>query len=163
MNLFSDATEVAFQTDSRGRTLFFPWGVISKGYVVPDAGTEQRIKTFYKYYYLIGMVAVILCLVLLGWPVAIVLGVVGFAWYAIQVRIYVRRCDPADVSVREHMEDIARKYNLPALWGLFAVSVVIVLFGGAVLLMGELVAGITFMLVFGLFAGLYGTLLRLRK
>lgn len=163
MDIFSDAMDVAFQTDSRGRTLFFPWGVISKGYVVPDADLERRIKHFYKSYYLIAMAGVIMCVVLLGWPVAILLGVVSIVWYAVQTRIYTRRCEPADVSVLQHMEDIARKYNLTALWGLFATCVLIVLLGGVMLLLGERAGGIVFMLVFGLIGGVYGTLLRLRK
>jgi len=163
MNFFSDVMEVAFQTDSESRTLFFPWGVISKGYVLPDAGMERRVKTFYKYYYLAGLVVVILGLVLLGWPGAVGVGVLAFLWYVIQINVYLRQCEVGDVSVREHMQDIARKYNLVALWFLFAFCLLVTLFGGFLVVLGELLAGIVFLLIFGLIAGMYGTLLRLRN
>lgn len=163
LNFFTDVMTVAFQTDHKGRSLFFPWGIISKGYLIPDAEMERRVKTFYKYYYITGLVAMLLGLILFGWPGAISIGILAILWYAVQVKFYLRRCETSNISVFQHMQDIAGKYNLVALWSLFLVCIVFGLLGGILMLLENLLAGIVFILLFGGVAGLYGTLLWLRK
>ena len=44
MSLTDAFVGVLFKQDERGRTLFFPNGVLGRGYIVPDAETEARLR-----------------------------------------------------------------------------------------------------------------------
>ena len=42
MSIQNVLTAALFKRDEQGRTVMYPNGVIGRGYVVPDAATEQR-------------------------------------------------------------------------------------------------------------------------
>ena len=50
---FETLTEPMFQRDERGRELFFPWGMGSRGRVVPDAATGAQIRSQMKWAWLV--------------------------------------------------------------------------------------------------------------
>ncbi len=36
MGYFDGLTDVLFKKDEKGNTIFYPWGILGKGYVIPD-------------------------------------------------------------------------------------------------------------------------------
>jgi len=40
-----------FKADDKGRSLFYPWGYLGKGYVITDKMIEKNIRQFIAYYY----------------------------------------------------------------------------------------------------------------
>jgi hypothetical protein len=44
-----------FKIDGEGRFLFFPWGFLGKGYILPDQPRREKIKNFLRIYHLVSM------------------------------------------------------------------------------------------------------------
>jgi hypothetical protein len=47
-----------FKIDDKGRSLFYPWGYLGKGYIVTDKATENNIRLFIAYYYAVCFVLI---------------------------------------------------------------------------------------------------------
>lgn len=43
MGYFDSLFDGFFKTDSKGKSSFYPWGFLGKGYILPDAKTKQKV------------------------------------------------------------------------------------------------------------------------
>ena len=59
MGYFDGLTDGIFKTDSEGRFLFYPWGVLGKGYVLPDDSKKQEVRQFVSLWYKVSLPAII--------------------------------------------------------------------------------------------------------
>jgi len=66
MGFFRRLTDSSFKTDSDGKTIFYPWGVFGKGYVLPSKEYEEKIRSFLTKYYAFGLIAIIVIGAFLG-------------------------------------------------------------------------------------------------
>lgn len=55
MGYFDNVTAASFKEDSRDRTIFFPWGIMGKGYILRDKGQEQELRRFIKFHHMISI------------------------------------------------------------------------------------------------------------
>ena len=60
MGYFDNLTATSSKTDSSGRTVFFPWEIIGKGYILKNKQQEQELKQFIKIYHIISLVFVLI-------------------------------------------------------------------------------------------------------
>jgi len=85
MGYFDGLTSVGFKKREDGKTVFYPYGILGCGYIVPQEN-ESKIKKFLMKYYTISFVAIIVSLVLFG-PLALVLFLIlSLAIYAVKIR-----------------------------------------------------------------------------
>jgi hypothetical protein len=60
MGYFDNLAAASFKVDSSGRTVFFPWGIIGKGYVLKNKLQEQELKKIIKIYHITSLVLVLI-------------------------------------------------------------------------------------------------------
>jgi succinate dehydrogenase hydrophobic anchor subunit len=48
MGYFDGLTDALFKTAPDGRKIFYPHGIISRGYILPDDATYQKVRRFIK-------------------------------------------------------------------------------------------------------------------
>jgi hypothetical protein len=88
MGLFSSFSDGMTKTDAHGRRVFFPFGMMGRGRVLPDQLTEQRLRRFLTVStILVIVVSIILSRVVNFWS-GLVLAIVGAG--AIQAYLYVQ-------------------------------------------------------------------------
>lgn len=58
IDYFKRLSDRLFKVDETGRTLFYPWGSLGKGYIVNDKKTEARIRNFIAYYYAFSFISI---------------------------------------------------------------------------------------------------------
>ncbi len=73
MSYFDDFVNVSYKKDALGRILFFPWGILGKGYIVESEQTHQKLKNSFKKMYLI-MIPIVITMVIIQPIIAIYLG-----------------------------------------------------------------------------------------
>jgi hypothetical protein len=66
----------SFQVDSAGRTVFYPWGVFSRGLIVPTEDVRDRLRALLKMHMFIGIPVVAVCISAFGWLAAIAVAIV---------------------------------------------------------------------------------------
>jgi hypothetical protein len=160
---FDGLTDAAFKTDAEGRVLFFPWGVLGRGYVLPDQDAHQRLRGQMRTLYIVGMPLMIL-LVVIGQPMilASLLPVMLVAQLAM-VRVWTRGLEPASESMTmgEAYRNSANSHGAPTLWVLLVCSVLLTFGAVFIVVAGEVLAGgvatAFFLSASGLFAYMIGS------
>jgi hypothetical protein len=92
MGYFKRLSDSNFKLDDHGNTLFYPWGTLGPGYILPDKETERKIRRFAKYYGFTGVTLVFIIGIFLSlWGIAflLLLPIAIFVWWA-QSRRYIR-------------------------------------------------------------------------
>ena len=70
MGFFRRLTDSSFKVDSAGRSIFYPWGIFGKGYVLPDKEYEEKIRSFLTKCYAFNLITIMVLGAFLGlWSV----------------------------------------------------------------------------------------------
>lgn len=48
MGFFKRLTDSSFKVNGQGNTLFYPWGILGRGYILPDIETEKKDSKIYN-------------------------------------------------------------------------------------------------------------------
>ena len=59
MGYFDNLAASSFKSDSDGKTVFFPWGIVGRGYILKNPEQEKELKRFIKIYHIISLVLVL--------------------------------------------------------------------------------------------------------
>ena len=174
-----------FKTDSEGRTIFYCsgwfWG--GRGYIVPDESRKQQIHRFVRHYYTAFAIVILIWSALLApvldfltggnpWWVpwagviclSLVLGLVCQVWYFLSIARLVRGLSTARVkyTLSERLNDEA-KLHIAFWWTSLAFFVLLTGLGIAVLLKGEVYAGLGGIVLFGCFLMMTAYMIWLKK
>ncbi len=110
-----------FQTGRDGRTLFYPWGALGRGYVVASEKDEARLRRQINIYMGV-MLGLLLALGMANrYAMAGVVAVLTVVFYYVWSRYYLTRgLQPTDerMRLREAMTAQAMSYSWAALWAL---------------------------------------------
>lgn len=166
---FAALTNSSFKQDSQGRTVFFPWGILGRGRVVPDAAAESGLRSFLQTYYLVMIVAVVTTQIAFGKLYPLLLLPVLCGWYYLVIARTAWRYPYADttLSLREAYTNQAATHHKTTLWLLLIASLLFAL-GGLMLALasqqtGGQLAGALCTILFGLSAAAIGFMLSARK
>jgi hypothetical protein len=127
MGYFEALAASSFITDSEGRRVFFPWGVLGRGYVVPTDHEYERLRaTLVRTYQLLIPATILLIVLLPRWmpwpPFGLLLP------FAIRYPIWVRRVTSAwspsaeRISIRQSLTNGAQHQSGIFLWFMLTCS-----------------------------------------
>jgi hypothetical protein len=164
---FDALTSGAFKSAPDGRRLFFPYGVIGRGYVLPSEEAYQRLYGQLKTFTIVALVLIIGASALLAFLWAAVIAVLLILFYGAWASYAVRRLAPSDerLSLQESMSTQAVTHNAAMLWATEIGSLVFVAAGVFMLLTSpdsRLIALVSIGF-FGVCAVAFARMLMLRK
>lgn len=156
-----------FKLAADGRMLYFPWGVVGKGYVIPSQREYDRLHRDLKIYQLVSLI-VIIALAAMGWLLAcIIAAVVLVGLYAIWALFQTRGLTPSDekMSVGENMRTQAQLHGARGLWVLEIISLIFVAAGVAILAFdpGQWLAALGSIVFFGGCAFVFARMLKMQR
>jgi hypothetical protein len=124
MGYFDALASGIFKKDERGSTVFYPWGVLGAGRLLPDEAAERRVFRFVKLYFVVG-------LVLIGvggaffplWYSAALLPIL-LIWYYLQCTALVSTypVSHSKLTINQANRGAAGGFGEPVLWALFGGS-----------------------------------------
>ena len=164
MGYFDGLTDGSFKTDSEGRHVYFPWGVMGKGYVLPNEEKKEEIRSFLKRYYQVGLILIIGAQIFVGWQLnlLVVLPILLIAFY-VRKRTLLEGIpiSNAKLTTSESFVASAKSHNLATLWLLEVFSLLFVV--GGVFIMassgGSILIGLLSVVFFGLTSIVIGRML----
>lgn len=169
MGYFDALSSSSFKKDESGRSIFYPWGVLGKGRVLPDTGTESRVRAFVIKYYVISVLVLLVVGVAAGWVFALVLVPFLLLWYHFRSRALTAGFPEAvaRLTLKESYAGAARAHNGKVLW-LFLVFSILLAAGGLLILLAgstgyDRIHGAVILLFFGLCAVAIGGMIRARR
>jgi hypothetical protein len=160
-----------FKTAADGQRLFYPWSVWGKGYVLPDAHAEQRIRKLLKIYYMVWLPLVIIIVSIASsfgfyyaFAYAFALIPVGLLVYGVVVRSLTQRLLISGERLRltESLTLSASAYSRAILWFVLLVCTLFIISGIVMILDGQVGLGLYIVLFFGACGTVCGYMLRVR-
>jgi hypothetical protein len=167
MGYFEALTSSAFKTTADGRRLFFPWGVLARGYELASEQDYERLRRQVKAYMIVSLVLVIGLGVLGAHLLAGIVVVLLLVSYVVWVQFVLRGLRPSEerLSMHESMTTQAVTHSAGMLWAMLVVSLLFVA-GGLVILAvdpGEWFLALASTLLFGACAIMVARMLFLRS
>lgn len=117
MGYFDGLTEASFKKNAQGETLFYPWGVLGKGYIVSDAKKEADLRKFTKLNYMITLPLVIVNQSLFGFIPNLVLLPIYLIAFLVILKKLTKDLPIANekLKITESYKNSASKHNLATL------------------------------------------------
>ncbi|MCB1682095.1 MAG: hypothetical protein H6858_09520 [Rhodospirillales bacterium] len=163
MGYFDGLVSGIFKKDVAGNSVFYPWGIMGRGYVIRSAAEEERLRRSVKRMYIIMLPVVVGVQISFGpWPnVAIVLlFMVGFTLWTWRVTEGMER-STEKLGVGEAYRNSAKSHNLPTLIILEIISLLFVVAGAWMVLDGhDIVIGVLCALFFAFCAAAIGYMIK---
>lgn len=172
MGYFEAISNSGFKRDEHAMTVFYPWGVLGRGRVLPDAETETQLRRFVRYYNMAAVVSIIAVAVLLGALVSLALLPGLFVIYRIRMQTLLADCRFSDepLTLDESYGNTAAGLSGTTLKLLLGCSALFVLAGlgmfFAAIFAGHLnlmFSGLSAVLFFGICCGVFLYMIRLRN
>lgn len=128
MGYFDALTNSSFKKDAADKTVFYRWGVLGKGHVLPDDETENRIRGFIRRYYMISLPVIIIVGVAVGWIYAFILVPFLVVWYHFKCKALITGFPVAagKLTLKESYANAAKAHNKKMLWLLLIFSILFV-------------------------------------
>jgi len=164
MGLFDALMRTSFD-ERDGRWIFYPHGLLSRGFILADDQKHVELRRFIKRYFLIAGGTVFLALITVGtWFVA--LAVLMLLWYELAVRRLTRGLPLATkrLALRDNLRAQARRHTLTDLWTLELVSLLLVAASGALIADPDArIVGVVAILIFAAIALVFGLMIREKR
>lgn len=131
MGYFEGLTSGSFKKNKDGNTVFFPWGVLSKGRILPDEPTETKVRGFLINYYKVTLPTIIGVGVIVGWLWSFLLVPIFSAWFYFGTKSLISGCPYSEekLTLKEGYTNSATSHNKFTLWLLFFCTLLFVLAG----------------------------------
>lgn len=167
MGYFDAITSAAFKTMPDGRRLYFPWGVLGRGYAIPTDAEYNRLRRQTKINSAVSLVLIIAVAMMQHIPWTLGVGGILTAAYAGWAYVQSRRLQPTDerLTYRESLSTQAILHNKVVLWMMEVVSILYVVTGLVMLFLDpqSWLIALTSIVFFGACAVIFARMLMLRK
>ncbi len=130
MGYFDGLTASSFKTDEKGHTIFYPWGIFGKGYILPEDRKDSFRQTI-KRHIMIFVPLTILCSIFFKIWIAFLILPLYFFGYGIWVNKQTSglKVSSDKLTLSDTRASSARAHNAATLWILEIVSLLFVLLG----------------------------------
>lgn len=117
MSYFDGLTEASFKKNTQGETLFYPWGVLGKGYLVQDSKKEAHLRKFTKLNYMVTLPLVIVNQILFGYLPNLILMPIYLITFVVILKKLTKGLPYAEekLKISESYKNSASKHNLATL------------------------------------------------
>lgn len=167
MGYFDALTSGYFKTAPDGRKLFFPWGVLGRGYTIDSEQDYERLRRQVKAYMVVALVPIIVTAALRAYVGALVIAMLLVVFYLVWMRFLLRGLLPSDerLSVQDSMTAQARAHSAAGLWLLEIGALAFVGLGMIIIVIdpGNWLIALGSIVFFGFCAGVGARMLVLRR
>lgn len=125
-----------FRYDYKGRPIYYPWGILGKGYILPDESEKIRISRYVKVFNIIGM-----SIAFIGSLISFVFFILFFPIFIIFHYLIISRLiknypvSALDLTYYESLKLNAQGSSKKLLWFLVILSLFMVIFSIGALFM----------------------------
>lgn len=165
MGYFEGLADASFKQDAQGNNIFYPWGVLGKGRILPDETTKISLRKFIILYYQISLPTLLLLTLLRMWWLLVVIGFVLFAWFYLHTKLITKDCAISNekLTLKESYKNSADGHNKYMLWLMLLASLVFVVGGVFMFFKGKLFIGLGAVVFFGLCSAVFIFMLKAKR
>lgn len=166
MGYFDGLTDGAFKEDDEGNSIFYPFGILGKGRVIPNKDEKEKLRNILKRYYQVFLPLFLLIGIIVGWFWASAVGLATLLPLYFLIFKMTKNYQLATSSLKfsESTRNSARSHKKATLWALFLGSILLAMAGVLMLIMDpeSRLIGVSCVLFFGLCSYAIGKMIRLK-
>jgi hypothetical protein len=138
MGYFEGLTSGSFKTTPDGRWLFFPWGILGRGYSIASAENYQRLRRQIKAYLMVSLVLIVGANLFAGYAACLMMAAIlcafysGWMWYLLPRLTF----SGEKMSLQESMTSQARAHSAFGL-RVMQIGSLVLMGGGVVMLVAD--------------------------
>jgi hypothetical protein len=168
MGYLDGLTDVSFKTDENGNTLFYPWGVFGKGYIVPDDKKNNIRLSIKRNMLIVVPLTLLIAIFLKGSPGTFIIVLsLDFIGYSIWMNRKIRGMAVSSIKLTfsDSLERSAHSYNSTILWLLEIGALLFVLVGILILFIipTKWPIGLSSILIFGFSAYVFWNMIKTKR
>jgi len=165
MGYFNALASGIIKKDKQNRSVYYPWGVLGKGYVIPTEEKESEIKTLVIRFYQIMFALIIFHAFTKQLWFSLPLFLASAVWFLYGSYRFTSGLELSQekLTLKEAYTNSGKQHNLVVLWILLGVSVIFTCFGLLLLLVGKLGAGLFLTTLFGLCTAAIGYMVKIKQ
>ncbi len=174
MGYFDAITSASFKKSAGGQLLFYPYGILGRGYVVPSEAEFEKLRRSYKYMWVVSFVLIFVVVWILlaattTWLPFIFLPVVAI--YLIAFMLWVRaRCrnlapSGEKMTYTEAISNETRGLSSRFLWVFEILSILLILYGVILLIAdpSQWLLALVMIVVFAACAFVWARMIRMKQ
>ena len=153
MGYFDGLASGIIKKDKDNNPVYYPWGILGKGYVLPSAERETAIKSmvilFYQLFFGVFFVHLFLLKNALIFALLVLVLVI---WFLVKSKQLTKDCPKSGekLTLKEGYTNSAKAHNKTVLWILLVVAIIAALGGIALLISSkQFILGLIITLLFG--------------
>lgn len=164
MGYFNALASGIIKKDKQNRSVYYPWGVLGKGYVIPTEAKETDIKTLVIRFYQCMFALMFVFFFVKALLLLLSMGI-GLVWFLYASHRFTAGLEVSQekLTLKEAYTNSGKQHNLVVLWILLGVSVIFTGLGLLLLLVGKLGAGLFFTTLFGLCTAAIGYMVKVKQ
>lgn len=177
MGYFDGLVDAGFKKDEAGNTVFYPWGVLGKGKIIPNDEAKKVLRDYLMRYMKISFVMIIFGVIVginfTRMPILLVSLLAATAilllWHLNNIKRITAGFEQstAKLKMAEAYTNSAKSHNKVTLWLLLLVSIGFCLIGLVLLVsanaMGQKLIGLSLALLFGACTAAIGYMVKVKK
>ena len=131
MGYFEGLTNGLFKKDQKDNTVFFPWGVLGKGRILPNESAEVKVRAFVSLYYKVSLPTIIGVSVIFGGTATFLLVPIFLAWSYFGLKSLISKYPYSEekLTIKDSYRNSASGHQKGMLWVLFICSMLFVVTG----------------------------------
>jgi hypothetical protein len=150
MGYFDGLASAIIKKDKSNNSVYYPWGVLGKGYVLENEAKELAIKKMVILFYQLFFGVFALFFIVFRNP--LIFGVCTLAlvaWFLYKSHQLTKNCPKSDekLTLKEGYSNSAKAHNLWVLYILLAVSIMFTVLGLLLLISGKVIGAALFLTV----------------
>ena len=167
MGYFDGLASGIIKKDKNNNSVYYPWGVLGKGYVLENEQKEQEIKKMViLFYQLFFAVFILFAILFRNLPIFSISSIGLLAWVLFKSHQLTKNCPKSDekLTLKEGYTNSAKAHNIWVLYVLLVVSVLFTLLGLLLLVAGKAaLPSLLLIILFGASAAAIGYMIRVKK
>jgi hypothetical protein len=167
MGYFDGLASGIFKKNKDNQSVYYPWGMMGKGYILPNAERESAVKNMVILFYQLFFAVFVIFFIIFKNLLIFGIGTIGLiVWFLYQSKQLTKDCPVSDekLTLKEGYTNSAKAHNLWVLYALLAVSVIFTLIGLALLIGGKSIgAGLFLGILFGACSAAFIYMIRVKK
>ena len=165
MGYFDGLTASSFKTDEKGNTIFYPWGIFSSGYILPDDIKDDFRKRIKRSIMFFGPLIILLTILFKIWAI------LGLPLYFLGYTIWIKKqttgltVSSEKLTFSDATTNSSRSHNLITLW-LAEIGAVLFVIAGIIILVNspkKWIIGLLGIVFFGLCAYIFGKMIKEKR
>ncbi len=92
-------TNSLFKEDADGNIIFYPWGILGKGFIIENQSLEYKIRRFIFKYNMASVICILILSISLGWLFCLCIIPIFMTIWMVKVKYFIKMSKSTNIKL----------------------------------------------------------------